>query len=147
MKLCAAWLVLTTLMFCQTSQPDSGKPVALPNPGLFHCAAMRLWQDEKPQPGEIYPERMFVDHFDKDGCPQGLLALYNKSTSLDEIRAAINQRYGQWSKGLPQDLWRVEPERFAIQLVTIKGKKNKCMADEEMRQLIYLSFDVGKTMR
>jgi hypothetical protein len=136
-------------MFCKSSQPDTGNSIALPNPGLFRCAATRLWQDEKPQPGEIYPERMFVDHFDHDGCPQGLLALYDKSTSEDEIRAAINQRYGKWTKDRPehQYLWRVEPERFVIQLGTIKGKKNKCMADEEMRQLIYLSLDVGKTMK
>lgn len=92
---------------------------------------------------------MFVDHFDKDGCPQGLLALYDKSTSEDEIRAAINQRYGKWVKvaGTVADVWRVEDERFAIQLATIKGKKNKCMAEEEMRQVIYLSFDVSKTFR
>lgn len=146
MKACVAWLVLTTLMFCQTSQSDGGKPIALPNPGLFRCAATRLWVDEKPQPAEIYPVRMFVDHYDKDGCPQGLLALYDKSTSEDEIRAAINQSYGKWNKGLPKNLWRVESERFAIQLTTIKDKK-KCIAEEEMRQLIYLSFDVGKTMK
>lgn len=91
---------------------------------------------------------MFVDHFDKDGCPQGLLALYDKSTSEGEIRAAINQRYGKWSKGFPEGLWKVEPERFVIQLATIKDKrKYKCFGEEEMRQLIYLSLDVGKTMK
>jgi hypothetical protein len=144
MKSCAVWLALT-LMFCQSSQPETGKPVALPNPGLFQCAATRLWQDEKPQPGEIYPVRMFMDHFDKDGCPQGLLALYDKSTSEDQIRAAINQRYGKRSKA--ENLWRVEAERFAIQLTTVKDNKKKCIPEEEMRQLIYLSFDVGKTIK
>lgn len=91
---------------------------------------------------------MFVDHFDKDGCPQGLLALYNKSTSEDEIRAAIDQRYGKWTKvNGAVKVWRVEDERFAIQLATVTDKKKKCIPQEEMRQLIYLSFDAGKTMR
>ena len=141
MKSCAGWLfLLSTLMFCQTSQSDSRKAIALPNPRLFRCAATRLWQDEKPQPGETYPARMFVDHFDKDGCPQGILALYDKSISEDQIRAAINQRYGKWATvtGVV-GVWRVEDERFAIQLTTIKDKK-KCVGGEEMRQLFTCPF-------
>ena len=89
---------------------------------------------------------MFVDHFDKDGCPQGIVALYDKTIPEDEIRAAIDQRYGKWVKVATGQVkvWRVEDARFAIQLATIAGSLAQpgCGEDKGMKQIIYLSFDV-----
>jgi len=48
----------------------------------------------------------------------------------------VNERYGQWAKAEfrtgPVRIWRIEPEKFVIQLA---------QADTGMVQLIYLSFD------
>jgi 3-methyladenine DNA glycosylase/8-oxoguanine DNA glycosylase len=54
-------------------------------------------------------------------------AIYDQSVSLEDIQAAINERYEKWPE-LAHSLvivWPVEPERFAIQLseATKRGRK------------------------
>ena len=78
-------------------------------------------------------------------CLYGMTALYDKSISLDDVRAAIDERYGKWA--LPgfeksaMKLWRVEPEKFAIQLsVADKTDEQRNIADAGTKQAIYIAF-------
>jgi hypothetical protein len=75
-----------------------------------------------------------IDIFGKDNCPRGILALYEKSVSMEEINAALDQRYGKWAQGsnaaLPVKLWRVEPEKFAIQLAVTHDRTKEVSGDE-----------------
>jgi hypothetical protein len=81
----------------------------------------------------VYPSKVLVDI--NDGGIIGLIALYNPSTSIDVIKAAIDERYGKWAapdfKTGPLNLWRIEPEKFVIQLVKY---------DNGTIQLIYLTI-------
>lgn len=57
------------------------------------------------------------------------LPLRHDPVPLDNIKAAIDERYGKWAVpeflNSPLKLWRVEPEKFAIQLsVATKKVKN-----------------------
>jgi hypothetical protein len=64
---------------------------------------------------------------------QGVIATYDKSVSIDDIKMSIDERYGKWalvSNGTePVKLWRVEPEKFAIQLA---------VHEDGVKQVIYL---------
>ncbi len=81
----------------------------------------------------IYPWQVSVDI--TDGTIIGLTALYDPATPIDVIKASIDDRYGQWAlkefKSGPINLWRVEPERLAINLST---------NDNGMISVIYLAF-------
>jgi hypothetical protein len=81
----------------------------------------------------VYPWQVSVDI--TDGKIIGLIARYDPITPIDVIKAAIDERYGKWAlPGLdtgPAKIWRVEPEKFVIQL----GK-----GDNGMIQVIYLAL-------
>src|SRR5271155_3915528 len=68
----------------------------------------------------VYPWQVLVDI--TDGAIIGLIARYDPVTPIDVIKAAIDDRYGKWAvpgldKG-PAKIWRIEPEKFIIQLGT-----------------------------
>ena len=74
-----------------------------------------------------------------------MTVLFDKSIPLDGVRAAINERYEKWAlaefSDLPVKLWRVEPEKFAIQLTVAEKKDEKMhIADAGTKRVIYLAF-------
>jgi hypothetical protein len=78
-------------------------------------------------------------------CLYGMTALYDKSVTLDELAAAIDARYPgsaiPKAQGYPMRLWRVESERFAIQLsVTDKKDKKRGFAEIGTKQAVYIAF-------
>ena len=119
--------------------PSAGGPpgkVILPDPKLIRCstsACPSVLPDGK-DPRVVYPWQVLLDY--NNGSVVGLTALYDDPTSVDDVRAAINERYGKFafdSNGkTPVNLWRVEPEKLAISLST---------NEYGMVQLIYLTFD------
>ncbi len=121
----------------------------LPNPNFLTCSA-QLWATEKTDTGAIYPVQVIMDHFNKNGCPKGLVAMYDKTVSEDEIRSAINLRYSKWARADigpgPLRIWRVEDEKFVIQLATIQDshKETGESGHNGMKQVIYLAFSPGK---
>jgi len=82
----------------------------------------------------VYPWQVSLDY--NDGSVIGLTALYDGPTSVSDVRAAVNERYGKFASDsngkTPVNLWRVELEKLAISLST---------NELGMVQLIYLSFD------
>jgi hypothetical protein len=146
MKAGAAFLiVMTALVFCEPKKLGSEKHIALPNPSIMRCATTHLWQDEKLGTNPIYPAQVSIDHFDSQGCPQGIVALYDKAVSVEEIKVALDQRYGKWGRADNGriKLWRVEPEKFAIQLATIDDSLKEA-SEPGMKQVIYLAFSLSK---
>jgi hypothetical protein len=145
---------------------ENGSRIVLPNSKLLGCRSsdcFQLWQDNPAN--AIYPRQVIIDIFGNDSCPRGILALYEKSVSTDEIKAALDQRYGKWALAdtatLPVKLWRVEPEKFAIQLAITHDRTKEVKRDEAyafalsqaiertersnvaeggMKQVIYLAF-------
>ena len=119
--------------------PSAGGPpgkVILPDPKLIRCSPSGCPSvlPGSKGPRLAYPWQVSLDY--TDGSVIGLTALYDEPVSVDDVRTAVNERYGKFafnSNGkTPVNLWRVEPESLAISL-----SKN----DYGMVQLIYLSFD------
>jgi hypothetical protein len=92
---------------------------------------------------------VIVDIFGDDPCPLGLAAIYEKSVSLNDLRAAIDEQYGKWALATNSDspvkLWRVEPEKFAIQLSVTKDRTREATAEEKYADAI--SHIVDQRMR
>jgi len=74
-----------------------------------------------------------------------MTALYDKSVSVDDLKTAIDERYEKWAHtdfaNSPVKLWRVEPEKFAIQL-SVAGKEDekKNIAEAGTKRAIYIAF-------
>jgi hypothetical protein len=69
-------------------------------------------QDSKDG-GIVHPAQVLTDFV--DGEVVGLTAVYDKSVSKEELRAAVNALYGK-SPQVATDVWRVAPEQLAISI-------------------------------
>ena len=143
-------------MIALTCLPSYGqtKRVILPNSKLIRCVSLecsQLWQDKAPAANDIYPREVTVDLPDNTPCPLGLTAQYDKSVSLDDLKAAIDARYGKWafaaSATSPVKMWRVETERIAIQLRSVTERDAK-LSDDKLevgtKTVVYMSFQPTK---
>ena len=131
----AAALVRKALYRPQSPGGPAGK-VILPNPKLIGCSASACPPvlSEGTDSRAVYPWQVSLDY--TNGSVIGLVALYDEPVSIDDVQAAVNERYGPWAMAHfrtgPARLWRVESEHFAIQL---------SKPDSGMVRLIYLTFD------
>ena len=124
---------------CANAQVGSTHKIVLPNPKLIHCdsaTCSQLWTSDLVDGEEIYPSQLLTDVV--HGEIVGVMAVYDKSVSTAEIRAAFNTFYKKWQLTFPDDtsktklwLWRVEPEQLAIQLSE---------RDDAVKQVTYLKF-------
>ena len=92
------------------------RKVVLPNPQLVHCHSAecsQLWKQDSADGGIVYPAQVLTDFV--NGEVVGLTAVYDKSVSKEELRAAINALFLN-SPQVANDVWRVEPEQLAISL-------------------------------
>jgi hypothetical protein len=113
-----------------------GAHIVLPNDSLIGCKTPDCYQvlpDASSDPGAVYPWQVRLD-FNQPAII-GMTALYDQPTTIDEVQAAVDERYGKWAMANfrtgPVRLWRVESEKFAIQLA---------VNDNGMAQLIYIQF-------
>jgi hypothetical protein len=116
---------------------DSTRKIVLPNPQLIHCRSAecsQLWKQDSGDGGVVYPAQVLTDFV--NGEVVGLTAVYDKSISKKELRAAINTLYKKWA--LQTDgLWRVEPERIVIQLSE---------GSDGVKQVIYLKLNADGSL-
>jgi hypothetical protein len=108
------WLLVS---LCASAQVGDRTPkIVLPNPQLIHCRSAQcsqLWKQDSSDGGAVYPAQVLTDFV--KGEVVGLTAVYDKSVSTNELRAAINTLYEKWALDV-DGLWRVEPEQLVIQL-------------------------------
>jgi hypothetical protein len=117
----AALLVIFGLISPVTAAPHAAEAVILPDPKLIGCkvsTCSQVMPDPIADSYPIYPWKVLVDI--NEGGIIGLMALYDPSTSIDVIKASIDERYGKWAapdfKTGPIMFWRIEPERLVISL-------------------------------
>jgi hypothetical protein len=123
--------------------------VVLPNPKLLGCwsfACAQLWLINGPVGDAKYSKQLRIDLSDgstittpngslfefPNGVSYGLTAIYDKSVTIEAVEASINDHYAKWRYGDPTlavKLWRVNPEKFVIQLTK---------SDEGAPEVIYL---------
>src|SRR5262245_48392311 len=122
MKRILAAIILTLgLAHGQAAKEEIGSRVVLPNPKLLRCKSSdcyQVWSEKSPGANAVCPKQLLIDT--NQGCIYGLTALYDQSIAINDIKAAIDERYGKWAtsdfRSSPVKNWRVESERFAIQL-------------------------------
>jgi hypothetical protein len=148
MKRVIAAVVLTVgLAHCQTATEEKSARLVLPNAKLLRCKSsdcFQLWLEKPAEANAVFPKQLIIDM--NQNCLYGMTALYDKSIRVEDVRAAIDERYGKWALPLddrsgPVKLWRVEPEKFAIQLsVGDKETEKMNIADAGAKQTIYIAF-------
>jgi hypothetical protein len=110
--------------------------VVLPNSKLIGCKALdcsQIWQDFPAEVPAAYPHNVSIDV--ENGALLGIVAHYDKSISVEDIKASIDDHYGKSTYVIdnetsPVKVWRVEAEKIVIQLAT---------EDNGMKQVIYVS--------
>lgn len=119
---------------------DSTRQIVLPNPRLIHCRSVGCSQLWKHDPGDgrtVYPSQVLTDLV--DGEVVALTAVYDKSISTQELRAAIDTLYAKSKvvQGSKLFVWCVEPERMAVQLADMGDGTN---------QVAYLKFGTTSSL-
>src|SRR5690242_6768087 len=142
-RLIAATVLMLGLANCQTAQEEKNKRLVLLNPKLLRCKSsdcFQLWVEGPHEENAMFPKQTRID-MNRD-CLYGMTAVYDKSVPLDQVKAAIDERYGKWALAQfvnsPVRLWRVESESVAISL-TVADKKDVKMniADAGMKKVIH----------
>ena len=114
-RVMAAAGCLLTLLCAGAQAGDSTRKVVLPSPQLIHCHSAdcsQLWKEDSSDGGIVYPAQVLTDFV--NGEIVGLTAVYDKSVSTEELRAAINALYSKWTVSGLTNSWRVEPEQLVI---------------------------------
>jgi hypothetical protein len=126
---------LLASLWANAQLADRTRKIVLPNPQLIHCRSAecsQLWKDDSGEGRAVYPSQVLTDVV--NGEVVGLTAVYDKSVSTQEIRAAIDTLYAKWKLDLhggKMALWRVESDQIAIDLSD---------QDDGTKQVIYLKF-------
>lgn len=145
-RVLAAVVMMLGLAYGQTAKEENHSRIVLPNPKLLRCGpsdCSRLWL-EQPEVNAIFPKQLLIDM--NQDCLYGLQALYDKSVSVRDIEVAIDEHYlASKNTAIEKShlrLWRVESEKFAIQLSADDKKDEKRnLADEAgTKRIIYIAF-------
>src|SRR5271154_2394818 len=70
--------------------------VVLPNAELLSChfgECAQMWSTVGVS-GAVAPWRVTIERLGNDPCPNGIIALYDKNVSMDELIDAVRERYG-----------------------------------------------------
>jgi hypothetical protein len=143
-KVLAAVFLVLAPTYSQTALKETRSRIILPNPDLLRCkslACSQTWLEKSEQPNAVFPKQVIIDM--NQDCLYGFTALYDSSIPLDEIRNALDDRYGKWAVSLanPLNVWRIEPDKFAIQLsVADKNDQKRHIAEAGTKQVIYIAF-------
>jgi hypothetical protein len=147
-KVITAAVLMLGLAHCQTAEEGKGIRLILPNAKLLKCKSsdcFQLWLEKPTEANAVFPKQVVIDM--SQDCLYGMTARYDKSIPVEDVRAAIDERYGKWAlpsnddAAVPIKLWRVEPEKFAIQL-SVGDKKTEKMniADAGTKQAVCIAF-------
>jgi hypothetical protein len=146
-KLIAAVVLMLGLAHCQTAKEEHSSRLVLPNPKLLRCTSsdcFQLWLEKSVEANAVFPKQLIIDM--NQSCLYGMTALYDKSVAVDDVKAAIDERYEKWARTdfanfPPIKLWRVESEKFVIQLgVASKEDEKKNIAEAGTKQAMYIAF-------
>ena len=80
-----------------------------------------MWPTVGVKHGGITPWRVTIERLGNDPCPNGIVALYDKNVSMQELADAVTERYGPvWLKGTLQGgTWKVTSKSLMISLVPL----------------------------
>jgi hypothetical protein len=86
-------VICLSASLCATAQAGSStRKIVLPNPQLIRCHSAdcsQLWKQDSDDGDPVYPAQVLTDLV--KGEVVGLTAVYDRSVSTEEIRAAVNR--------------------------------------------------------
>ena len=105
----------------ELSQGAGQSRVVLPNAELLRCRfgeCAQMWSTADAKPGAITPWRVTIERLGNDPCPNGIVALYDKNVSMEELVNAVTERYGSpFLKGdTPGGTWKDASKNSVIDL-------------------------------
>lgn len=105
----------------QPSDRAGQSRVVLPDAELLHCRfgeCAQMWSAADAKSGAITPWRVTIERLGDVPCPNGIIALYDKNVSMEELVDAVTERHGSvYLKGaLPGGIWKVASKNFVINL-------------------------------
>lgn len=103
--------------------------VILPNAELLHCRfgeCAQMWSTAGAIPGAITPWHVTIERFGNDPCPNGIIALYDKNVSMEELVNAVTERYGSpVLKGdMPGGIWKDASKTLVIDLFPVADESS-----------------------
>ncbi len=134
-------LVVLLLLAAGNVSPQADSVIVLPSPGLLTCSVANctdLWAAEANSPGAVFPIQLNMDI--AKGCIYGFRARYSSEIPFATVQAAIDRKYGSFGvqlrgdREVPLKLWRVTPEKFAIQLSQATEKSDRETLDEVFKE-------------
>ena len=129
---------------------QSKRRVVLPNAKLVRCMTsdcFQLLQDDPPRRGDIYPEHIDVAFLDQ-WCPYGVTAKYNKAVSFEDLRDALEKRYGKGTaKDFPHGhvmIWEVQSDSLFIELDIADRLMAQNQLVEEGTKSVHYTYALNK---
>jgi len=112
----------------EPSQHAGQSRVVLPNPELLHCRfgeCAQMWS-AVAKPGAITPWRVTIERLGNDPCPNGIVALYDKGVSLEELVDAVTERYGSPALKFdsPSGIWKDASKNLVIDLFPLADESS-----------------------
>lgn len=123
--LLATITVSSVLSAAQTpSVGDQKRGVIIPDTGLMKCRlgeCATMWSTVGTKLGAVGPWRVTIERLGEDPCPNGIIALYDESVSMEELEAAVSARYGPaYLKGAASGgTWNDETNKAVINLASL----------------------------
>ena len=114
-----------TQIACHQPSHHAGQSrVVLPNAELLSCRfgeCAQMWSTVGAKPGAKAPWRVTIERLGNDQCPNGIIAMYDRNVSMEELMDAVTERYGPvYLKGaLPGGTWKDARKRLVISLVPL----------------------------
>jgi hypothetical protein len=120
--LTAAFVIGMQIACHQPSHHAGQSRVVLPNPELLKCRfgeCAQMWSTGSSKSGANAPWRVTIERLGNDPCPNGIIALYDKNVSMEELVDAVTEQYGPVSLrggALPGGTWRDASKKLVIDL-------------------------------
>lgn len=126
-------IVLLTVVFVSGTQIACHRPphhadqngVVLPNAALLKCRfgeCAQMWSAVSSGPDINAPWRVTIERLGDDPCPNGIVALYDKNVSMEELMDAVTEQYGPVSLRSATSLggtWKVDGKNLVISLTPL----------------------------
>lgn len=123
-------LVSGTQIGCHQPSHHAGQSrVVLPNAELLNCHfgdCAQMWSTVGVKPGAITPWRVTIERLGNDPCPNGIVALYDKNVSMQELMDTVTEHYGSVSlRGASQGgTWNVAGKNLVISLFPLADESS-----------------------
>jgi len=115
----------------QPSHHAERSRVILPNADLLKCRfgeCAQMWSTVGARPGADAPWRVTIERLGNDPCPNGIIALYDKNVSMEELMDAVTGQYGPVSlrgAASPGGIWKVAGKNLVINLFPLADESSQ----------------------